>query len=197
MGIRPMPWDTWLELDSDYQKTLDIVSRRTRTQGEEANRVMPDFRPQAFECLVEMASYLAIRYPRYFTVKRVKYDEQDESSWGDLLSGKEAGCVRVIENKITEDVFDFAEIERVEGKEWNPMRVAASQVSIERFFQKLNCGKPVQRYNYTFRIDDQVAWSNHTNGPEQIFDEATKGPDPELLAQLNGPNWKAPQPATA
>ncbi|SGY27393.1 BQ5605_C129g13357 [Microbotryum silenes-dioicae] len=209
------------------EKLLTLFLVALGPKGREANRVMPDFRPQAFECLVEMASYLAIRYPRYFTVKRV--------------NGKEAGCVRVIENKITEDVFDFAEIERVEGKEWNPMRVAACtfqagsictagfwrlkdkigrsldyihssgevpgwptklKFSIERFFQKLNCGKPVQRYNYTFQIDDQVAWSNHTNAilpcrQEQIFDEATKGPDPELLAQLNDPNWKAPQPATA
>ncbi|SCV70970.1 BQ2448_3732 [Microbotryum intermedium] len=251
MGIRPMPWDTWLELDSDYRKTLDIVARRTRTQGEEANRVMPGYRPQAFECLVEMASYLAVRYPQYFVVNRFKYDAKDEYTWGDSLSGKEAGCIAVIENKLTGDVFDFAEIEKLEGKDWNPMKVAALlteddlavmceagsictagfwrlkdkigrsldyihssgevpgwptklKFSIERFFQKLKCDKPVQRYNYTFQIDDQVAWSNHTNGPvsvlgekEQIFDEVTKGPDPELLAQSNDPNWKAPQPATA
>lgn len=83
--------------------------------------------------------------------------------------------------------------------------------SMERFFQKMKVDKPVQRNNvsstcagrrakltspsqYFFQIDDQVYWSDKTNGPEEIFDQGAKGPNPEKLAASTDPNWIEPKP---
>lgn len=91
--------------------------------------------------------------------------------------------------------------------------------SMERFFQKLKVDKPVQRNNvsppspltspppyptdgpvflpqYFFQIDDQLAWSSNTNGPEEIFHQGEKGPVAELLKASEDPTWKAPAPTS-
>ncbi|KAI5476635.1 hypothetical protein MNV49_007413 [Pseudohyphozyma bogoriensis] len=250
MGIRSMNWDDWLQLDSDYRKTHVIRSQRTRDQKDLATVTLPGFRPHAFECLVEMASFLAARYPQMYRVERRKYDAEKEETWGDSLVGKEGGAVKLVRNLATNEVFDFDEIERVEGKDWNPMKVAGLlqmddlavmveaadgqyffqsgsictagfwrlqdkigqpleeihsrgavpkwreklKFSMERFFQKMKIDKPVERNNYFFQIDDGLAWSQNTNGPEPIWDQTNKEPKPHLLAKSEDASWKAPEP---
>lgn len=44
---------------------------------------------------------------------------------------------------------------------------------------------PVQRNNYFFQIDEQLAWSDHTNGPEDVFDQATKAPRAEVEKSID------------
>lgn len=85
------------------------------------------------------------------------------------------------------------------------------QFSMARFFTKLRVDKPVVRNNYfvqvvdttspsptegtptplppyayaSAKIDpDQIGWSDSTNGPEDVFDQATK--EPSLSAQESG-----------
>lgn len=68
--------------------------------------------------------------------------------------------------------------------------------SLARFFQKLAVDKPVLRNNYFFQIidpalaadpsevdPDELAWSYTTNGDEDVFNQATKEPFPDLLKQ--------------
>lgn len=49
---------------------------------------------------------------------------------------------------------------------------------------------------YFFQIDDSLAWSQNTNGPEPIFDQTHKGPKKDLLAASDDPSWRAPEPTT-
>ncbi|KAL8283113.1 hypothetical protein RQP46_005891 [Phenoliferia psychrophenolica] len=229
MGIRPMPWNSWLQLDSDYKKTYAIRLARTNDQGELATGTLPGFRPQAMECLLEMFSFLSFRYPDLFKVTRAVS----------------------IRNNVTGDFWDFDELDKSDPG-WNPMRIGGLlqqddlavmvegtdgeyylqagsictagfwrlqdklgrsmddihshgvvpgwkeklKFSMERFFQRQTADKPIERNNYFFQIDDQLAWSQKTNGPEKIFDQGTKAPVADLLSASDDPNWRAPVPTT-
>lgn len=85
---------------------------------------MPGFHAQALESLCEIASFMAHRYPHVIEVTRYTYDAEKPETHGDSLVGDAGGAVRTIRNKVTGEFFDLAEIEREEGPDWNPMRVA-------------------------------------------------------------------------
>lgn len=83
--------------------------------------------------------------------------------------------------------------------------------SLARFFQKLAVDKPVLRNNYFFQIidpelatdpsevdPDELAWSYTTNGDEDMFNQATKEPFPDLLVQpvLTAPSVAGPDTPT-
>ncbi|KAM0746598.1 hypothetical protein T439DRAFT_329704 [Meredithblackwellia eburnea MCA 4105] len=123
MGIRPMHWDTWIQLDSDYRKTLAIRAHRTAKQGDLATRTLPGYREQALECLLEISSFLAERYPQYYTITRRKYIAAKPETHGDSFVGEEGGAVATITNLITNEHWDFEELDRTEPG-WNPMKIA-------------------------------------------------------------------------
>ena len=103
---------------------VGIRKHRTLTRGTKAHRTQPGYLPQAEECLQEICSFLAAKFPSCFTVSRVKFDRYDAASEGDSISGKEAGAVSSIANLITGDFFDFTKLRLEEGEAWNPMRYA-------------------------------------------------------------------------
>ncbi|KAK4705129.1 hypothetical protein P7C70_g1080, partial [Phenoliferia sp. Uapishka_3] len=203
------------------------------------------------ECLSEIASFLAARYPHLFEVTRATFQAAKPETHGDSLVGEQGGAVRTVKNLVTGEFWDFNQLDK-EDPGWNPMKIAGLlqqddlacmvegedgqyffqagsictagfwrlqdkiglsledihsrgvvpgwktklKFSMERFFQKLKADKPVQRNNYFFQIDDQLDWSQNTNGPEKIFDQGAKGPVPELLSASEDPSWKAPAPTT-
>lgn len=107
-----------------YKKTHAIRLQRTLQQGSLATTTLPGYHAPALECLQEMSSFLSIRYPHLFTVTRASYVCEDEATHGDSLVGEEGGAVIGIKNLITGEDWDFIKIEREEGADWNPMKIA-------------------------------------------------------------------------
>ncbi|ORY88449.1 hypothetical protein BCR35DRAFT_301583 [Leucosporidium creatinivorum] len=124
MGIRPLPVDNWIQLDSQSLEYLKIRAQRTLDRGKLVTDTQPGFHPHALECLNELCSFLAARYPSLYKVTRCSVDAEKEATWGDSIAGKEAGAVVGIENSATGERFNWKEERDREGDEWNPMRVA-------------------------------------------------------------------------
>jgi len=59
--------------------------------------------------------------------------------------------------------------------------------SLTRFFRKLRTDKPVLRNNYFIQIDNELSWSEPTNGNEDAFDEGTHEPKQELWGDFKPP----------
>ncbi|KAF5333428.1 hypothetical protein D9611_002344 [Ephemerocybe angulata] len=77
MGIRSMPWESWIELDRNFERYHRIRKRRIETRGDKAVRVLTDaHNPDvvkggglaAVELVHELAEYLSRRYPTTFRV---------------------------------------------------------------------------------------------------------------------------------
>ena len=115
-----------------YRKTHAIRLERTNSRGELATRTLPGYHAQALECLLEICSYLAVRYPSLFIVTRAPFNPADPRTHGDSLVGDEGGAVTSIRNVITGEFWDFEEIERRDGPDWNPMRYAGRESSGHR-----------------------------------------------------------------
>ncbi|GAA6025433.1 hypothetical protein JCM10207_005402 [Rhodosporidiobolus poonsookiae] len=114
----------WFQTDNLYAHTLAIRKSRTHDPSLMSSATLPGFHAHALEALCEIASFLATRDPQLFKVKRAKYDPSKPETFGDSIVGKEAGAVIAVENVVTGDKFDFAEIEARDGKDWNPMKYA-------------------------------------------------------------------------
>ncbi|KAH0587145.1 hypothetical protein H2248_005960 [Termitomyces sp. 'cryptogamus'] len=77
MGIRPMLWDEWIELDDEFEKYHHIKDYRIRTRGDRVIRVLPE-NPgvvgsgvnAAIETVHELSEYLAQRFPKTFSIMR-------------------------------------------------------------------------------------------------------------------------------
>ncbi|KIJ52467.1 hypothetical protein M422DRAFT_223007 [Sphaerobolus stellatus SS14] len=105
MGIRPMSWESWVELDNTYLETLAIRKRRAQERGDKAVRTLPGAEKAALEVCTELASYLAKRYPKVIRVTRT-HDEGGLGD-GDSISGKNAGRVKTVEIIPTGDKWDL------------------------------------------------------------------------------------------
>jgi len=79
MGIRNMPWNDWIELDSEHEYYHRLKVHRIETRGERVVRVFgDDANPgivkggaeAAVELVHELAEYLSRRYPKDFSVVR-------------------------------------------------------------------------------------------------------------------------------
>ncbi|TNY24390.1 hypothetical protein DMC30DRAFT_413325 [Rhodotorula diobovata] len=243
MGIRNIAESSkWLQLDNEYADTIRLRATRMSDPSLVSSRTQPGYHAHALESLVEMASFLSLRFPKLFTVERTSYVRSDPSSHGDSTAGKEAGAIRVIHNHVTGEVWDLEVVERAEGPEWDPMRVAGHLVqddlavvvedengeyrfqagsvctagfwrlqdkiglaldeihfggavpnyadkyqrSMNRFFSNLREDKLFERNNYFFQVDEQLAWSEKTNGTEAVFDHFNKGPRLDLVDKVDG-----------
>lgn len=89
------------------------------------------------ECLCEIASFMAARYPEDFVVTRAQYDAEKPETHGDSLVGPEGGAVTSVRNNITGEFHDFAAIAAAEGPDWNPMRVAGRELSTKSCIEVL------------------------------------------------------------
>jgi hypothetical protein len=103
---------------------LAVRTCRTRGVEYESSQTLPGFHAHALEALVEIASFLSTRFPDLFKVRRTTYVAEKPETHGDSISGREAGAIVAVENVVTGEKWDFAEIEARNGAEWNPMAVA-------------------------------------------------------------------------
>ena len=67
MGLRSMPWDSWIELDNHYPRFHSDKSRRIAERGSKCCHTAPEAHPAALELLSELRSYLPSRYPALYT----------------------------------------------------------------------------------------------------------------------------------
>ncbi|KAF9028342.1 hypothetical protein BDZ89DRAFT_1066153 [Hymenopellis radicata] len=77
MGIRSMPWDSWIEIDSQFLRYYRIRERRIKTRGQDVVRMLPDNPPLvksayqgAIELVHELSEFLHKRYPSVYWVTR-------------------------------------------------------------------------------------------------------------------------------
>lgn len=66
MGIRNMEWDSWIELDNEWQKSHDQKLGRLQERGTELFGTKPQAADAVMELLEEFWSYLPHRYPTLF-----------------------------------------------------------------------------------------------------------------------------------
>ncbi|GAA5914487.1 hypothetical protein JCM6882_003037 [Rhodosporidiobolus microsporus] len=116
--------NTWLHIDNHYSSILGVRTARTADASLRCTSTQPGFHAHALEALCEIASYMSTRFPQLFKVTRTAYSPKKPETWGDSIVGKEGGAIVAVENCLTGEKFNFAEIEAKEGKDWNPMRVA-------------------------------------------------------------------------
>lgn len=113
---------------AEYHEYLNVRRSRTLEKGRLVTTTQPGFQFHAFECLVELCSFLAARYPCIFSVTRCSYDPENGDTWGDSIAGKESGKVQGVRNNMTGEEWDWATEREKEGEEWNPMRIAGCEL---------------------------------------------------------------------
>ncbi|KAI9725148.1 MAG: hypothetical protein M1828_003490 [Chrysothrix sp. TS-e1954] len=105
MGLRPMAWDDWIELDNHYPRFHADKARRIAERGVKCCRTAND--PQAFdgacELLEELAAYLPERYPSMF--EGVHDESGRRVGIKNLWSGE---CFNITERPLAEDPMQMA-----------------------------------------------------------------------------------------
>jgi len=88
MGIRPMNWHEWIELDQEFEKYHQIRCHRIRVYGEKVVRTLdaqlgtvPSGHSAAREVVHELAEYLIRRYPDLYSVTRNDPTAMTEGGW--------------------------------------------------------------------------------------------------------------------
>ncbi|CAH2351988.1 hypothetical protein CLIB1423_05S03004 [[Candida] railenensis] len=74
MGIRNMEWDSWFELDNEWEKFHIHKLERVEERGTELYQTLPPARDAVYELLDEMWQYLPNRYPTLFKQKEYGLD---------------------------------------------------------------------------------------------------------------------------
>ncbi|KAI0751237.1 hypothetical protein C8Q80DRAFT_1218050 [Daedaleopsis nitida] len=89
MGIRPLPWDEWIELDREFPQYHKVCDYRIRTSGDrllQVHEAQPGIvdsgHAAAKEFMYEVAEYLSRRHPDVYKVVRHPASErEDENGW--------------------------------------------------------------------------------------------------------------------
>lgn len=97
MGLRSMPWDTWIELDSDYLHYHSLKASRIASRGTQCIRTAPEAVDAARELAEELVAYLPERYPSLF--------EKTESGMRNLATGEQFDVSRMERNGESEDAM--------------------------------------------------------------------------------------------
>ncbi|EJD54029.1 hypothetical protein AURDEDRAFT_180388 [Auricularia subglabra TFB-10046 SS5] len=63
MGIRPMRWEDWIQLDRDFMKYHELKKSRFQTRGNKVVSTLPGSEALALEACSEVAVFLSKRYP--------------------------------------------------------------------------------------------------------------------------------------
>ncbi|KAL9083385.1 MAG: hypothetical protein Q9165_008535 [Trypethelium subeluteriae] len=189
MGLRPMNWDEWIELDNHYPRFHADKARRIRDRGSKCCRTAPRAYDAAVELLEELCSYLPQRYPSLF--------QATSTGMTNVLTGE---SFNIQERPLAEDPMQMAArtiqddlaimIEgddgqyyllagaillagfwRLEDKFGMPLSEIHTSGEVPQFREKLEKGmmnffrrvkpeSPVLRNNYFIQVDDELAWSS-------------------------------------
>lgn len=80
-----------------------------------------------------------------------------EETYGDSISGEEAGAIVAIENVVTGEKWDLKEIEARDGPEWDPMAIAGRASSSSLYFVVVELTWSLQQSSYRTTLP---SWSN-------------------------------------
>ncbi|KAI3407072.2 hypothetical protein KGF56_000160 [Candida oxycetoniae] len=92
MGIRNMDWQSWIELDNQWQYYHDLKLKRLGTLGKEIYGISDKALDACWELLFELCNFLPKRYPTLFS-----YDEN----------------TKILEIKATNEIFDLKDTENL------------------------------------------------------------------------------------
>jgi alpha-1,2-mannosyltransferase len=195
MGLRSMPWDSWIELDSEYPKFHARKAERIATRGEKCCKTAPEAFDGALELLEEFCDYLPQRYPSLY--------EKTKVGMNNIVTGE---SFNIVERPLKEDpmamaarmvqddlalMFEgedgqyyfkagailLAGFWRLEDKFGMPLseihtsgEVPLFKERLEKgmlnFFRRLKPEAPMCRNNYFIQVDDDLAWSHSIGGED-------------------------------
>lgn len=147
-----------------YSATVKLRAARMADRSLMSSHTRLGYHAHALEALVELASFLSLRFPKLFTVERTPYIAVDSSTHGDSAAGLQAGAVKVIHNLVTGDVWDLEAIEREEGPDWNPMRVAGRESPAEYTVRQGAVADPLPAALADLLQDDLAVMVEDENG---------------------------------
>lgn len=189
MGIRNMDWNSWIELDNQWNFYHEEKLKRIRERGTELYETSPLARPAAYELLQELKVYLSNRYPLMYeqTSIGLKNLATGESfDFRDLPLGEDPILIAA---KLVQDDLAIM-IESPNGEyflrggaiilagfwrfrdKYNlplsgihtsgdvPKYKEKLQSGMEKFFMRLQPDKPVVRNNYFIQTDSELGWSS-------------------------------------
>lgn len=92
MGIRPMQWEDWIQLDRDFIRYHELKKARGLARGDKVVSTLPGYEALAREACTEVAAFLAMRYPHLVR----------------CTPDKETGVVRHVELLPTGETWDLS-----------------------------------------------------------------------------------------
>ncbi|KAL9622420.1 MAG: hypothetical protein Q9160_003264 [Pyrenula sp. 1 TL-2023] len=188
MGLRPMPLDSWIELDNQYPHFHATKARRIEERGDKCCRTAPEAYPAAVELLEELCEYLPARYPTLFRKTDVGMDNLWSGESFNIKAEPLAEDPMQMASRFIQDDLALmlerpdshyyllagsillAGFWRLSDKFGMPLSeihtsgsVPQFQSKLERgmhnFFRRLRPQDPVLRNNYFLQVDDELAWS--------------------------------------
>ncbi|KAF8270890.1 hypothetical protein EI94DRAFT_1721826 [Lactarius quietus] len=202
MGIRPMEWDSWIELDSDFPAYYHLrAARLASSRGPKLVSTLPD-RPglvrgggtAARELVHELAEFLVARYPGVYRATRrglsgeilavevlpvgVTHDLEAEDPMvvAAMLLGRnyylQAGAVLLAGWWRLEDKIGSPSTRSTQPEKLQP--------SLTRFFRRLSPDTPVARSNWLVQVLPPSSSPTHTHPPaleELAWAEGGVGPE--------------------
>lgn len=189
MGLRPMAWDEWIELDNHYLKFHEAKRKRIDERGKKCCRTAAEAEPAAMELLEELTSYLCERYPSVFVPLGEKGRGARNTVTGDVIDLANLGedpmqaAARMVQDDLAimlegpdgqyylrAGAILLAGFWRLEDKFGMPLSeihtsgdVPQFREKLERgmmsFFRRLQPEKPMLRNNYFIQVDEDLAWS--------------------------------------
>ncbi|CAF1448009.1 unnamed protein product [Didymodactylos carnosus] len=198
MGIRPVDWDDWIELDNQW--THYHTEKHARLASERASQLCktaPEAQEAALETMKLLSQYLVDRYPSLFEFEFSSKEKQIRiKTTGEIYPIHSDDPLKYAALLIEDDLALMIEgpdgqyylrggaillpgFWRLEDKFNMPLaKIHTSgdvpkfreklQGSMERFFQKMTPERPVARNNYFIQTDEHLAWSTSI-GSEDTF----------------------------
>ncbi|CAK9438516.1 uncharacterized protein LODBEIA_P27400 [Lodderomyces beijingensis] len=195
MGIRNMDWDSWIELDNEWQYYHDLKLQRLQEKGEKVHATSSKAVDASWEVLYELCAYLPHRYPSLFS-----YDDNSQvlkilatGETFDLKDKKNLDPIVTAAKCIQDDIAIMVEDEngdyslesgcvalagfwRITDKYQRtldeihlsgdvPQYATKLGPAMRKFFRRLTVNNPVVRNNYFIQTDNNLDWSTSI-GPE-------------------------------
>ncbi|KAB8346198.1 hypothetical protein FH972_023243 [Carpinus fangiana] len=190
MGLRPMDWDSWIELDNHFPRFHADKAQRIAQRGTRCCRTAPEAWDGALELLEELIAYLPARYPSLYRrdgagkMTNVWSGETFDATARPLAEDPMQMCARLVQDDLA-IMFErpdgqyyllagailLAGFWRLDDKFGMPLSEIHTSGDVPGFKEKLEKGmmnffrrikpeSPVLRNNYFIQVDDELPWSS-------------------------------------
>ncbi|CAI5757634.1 unnamed protein product [Candida verbasci] len=187
MGIRPMDWNSWIELDNEWKYYHDLKMKRLEEQGDDLYATSDKAKNASCELLHELCSYLPARYPNLFKFENniitiipinESYNLNDDNLNPITTSAKliqddiaimvendddgayslESGCICLAGFWRLKDKFKM-KLDEIHKSGDVPQYETKLKSGMNKFFKRLTVNSPVIRNNYFIQTDEHLHWS--------------------------------------